>query len=323
MKPIKLPSGNYKVQKMMNGKRYSLTFDHRPTIKEVNDALSKRSTQVNGKMTMQDACASYIESRSNTLSPATFREYKGMARRLSPTLLNKPIDDITSSDVQREVNLIAKDRSPKTVRNYHGFIAAVLGTFRPELMLRSKLPQEEVKDDYIPNKDDIRALLKEAEGTVYEVPILLGCASLRRGEICALTMDDIEGNVIHITKDTVMDDDNNWVIKPPKTPTSVRDVIVPDQVIEAINRNGLYTGHPNSISDWMDATEKKIGLNHFSLQKCRHYFASQAHEVGISDADIMKAGGWKTDYVMKNVYRHSLAKDSSKAVSAVFEKLEL
>ena len=155
----------------------------------------------------------------------------------------------------------------------------------------------------------------------FEVPLLLACASLRRGEICALTMDDIDGNTIHITKDMVLDINKEWVIKPPKTTQSIRDVVVPDRVIEAISRNGLYKGHPNSISDWMDKAERTLGLEHFSLHKCRHYFASAAHEAGVSDADIMKAGGWKTDHVMKTVYRHSLAKDNSEATNAVFKNI--
>ena len=31
-----------------------------------------------------------------------------------------------------------------------------------------------------------------------------------------------------------------------------------------------------------------------------------AHAMGMSDADIMKSGGWKSDYVMKSVYRHAM-----------------
>ena len=31
--------------------------------------------------------------------------------------------------------------------------------------------------------------------------------------------------------------------------------------------------------------------------------------MGMSDADLLKSGGWKTDNVLKNVYRHAM-KDS-------------
>lgn len=321
MKVVKLKSGNYRIQKMINGKRYSFTFDHKPTSRELLEYVASISDSNNGKMTFSSAAESYIEARSNTLSPSTFKEYKGTLGRLSEEFTCLPVDRISQNDVQREINRLAKDKSPKTVRNYHGFIASVLGEFRPNLVLHTHLPMKDNKEPYIPTTEDIKALLDYSKGTEFEVPLLLACASLRRGEICALTMDDIEGNVIHITKDMVLDINKKWVIKPPKTTQSIRDVVVPDRVIEVIKKNGLYTGHPNSISDWMDSAEKKLGLQHFTLHKCRHYFASAAHEAGVSDADIMKSGGWKTDHVMKTVYRHSLAKDNSKATSAVFDKI--
>lgn len=321
MKIEKLPSGSYRIQKQIDGKRHSLTFDHKPTKKEIEAEISKRSIAVNGRMTFRDACVSYIDARTNTLSPKTIKEYRGTARRLSEGFLRLYVDDITQNDVQREVNSMARTRSPKTVRNYHGFIASVLGEFRKDLFLRTTLPPKDNKAVYVPNSADIKALLDAAKGTEYEVPILLGCASLRRGEICALTENDIKGNLISITKALVENDNKEWVIKKPKTNSSIRTVYVPDQVIDAINRNGLYKGHPNSITDWMTDTEKKLGLKHFSLHKCRHYFASEAHAQGVPDADILKIGGWKTDYVMKSIYRHSLQDDSSVATVSVFNQI--
>ena len=50
----------------------------------------------------------------------------------------------------------------------------------------------------------------------------------------------------------------------------------------------------------------KLGLPHFSLHKLRHYYASMAHSLGIPDQYIMKAGGWKTDNVLKSVYQHAM-----------------
>ena len=40
----------------------------------------------------------------------------------------------------------------------------------------------------------------------------------------------------------------------------------------------------------------------------RHYYVSFAHSLGMSDANIMASGGWKTDSVMKRVYRHDMRK---------------
>lgn len=317
----KLPSGSYRVQKQINGKRHSFTFDHKPTQKEINAAINNASNAVNGKLTFRTASESYINARSKVLSPATVREYKGTLSRLSDSFSNTLIDNITTNMVQLEINKLSENRAPKTVRNYHGFIASVLGEFRQDLHLHTKLPMKEKKEVYIPKSEDVKAILNEAKGTNYELPILLACAGMRRGEICALTESDIEGNIIHINKDMVLDENKKWVIKPPKTTESTRDIVVPDVIINLIREKGLYKGHPSNITDYLHATEKKLGLQKFSIHKLRHYFASEAHAQGISDADIMKAGGWSTDYVMKSVYRHSLEEDNSKATSAVFAQL--
>lgn len=320
---IEKRSKSFRIQKQIYGKRYSFTFDHKPTQKEIQQACSEITQRNNGKITFQNAAESYINARSNTISQSTEREYIGTLNRLSERFRAMQIDDIGTIDVQREINNLAKDKSPKTVRNYHGFISAVLGEFRPQLILTTKLPQKEKQSVYIPSSADIKQLIEYAKDTQYEVPILLGCASMRRSEICALTMDDIdiENRIIHITKGMVMDKNKEWVIKPPKTTESIRDIPLPDQVLDAILRNGLYTGHPNSISDWMDKAEKKLGLQHFSLHRCRHYFASAAHESGIPDADIQKAGGWRTNYVLNSTYKHSLKQDNSAASNAVFNTL--
>lgn len=36
------------------------------------------------------------------------------------------------------------------------------------------------------------------------------------------------------------------------------------------------------------------------MHKLRHYFTSKMSAIGIPEADIMKTGGWATDYVMNS-----------------------
>ena len=102
------------------------------------------------------------------------------------------IHDITALDIQTEINRLAKEHSPKTVRNYHGFISAVLSVFQPNLKI-STLPQKVKNDPYIPSDEDVKKILECAKGTECEIPIILACYGLRRSEICALTLDDLEG----------------------------------------------------------------------------------------------------------------------------------
>ena len=325
MKIEKLPSGSYRVRKMYKGQSYSVTFDYKPTQKEVMQAISAELDKVQGKherLTFETAAKNYISSKSNVISPSTEREYIGTISRLSDDFKQLNVSDINVTHIQKEINRLAKTLAPKTVRNYHGFISSVLNVCRPDLNINTTLPQKKKNDPYIPSDNDIKIILQHCTGTMYEIPILLGCYGLRRSEICALTLDDIEENTLHINKAMVMDKNKKWIIKSTKTTASTRDVIVPASLIEKILKQGyVYKGHPNSISDYLDKLQKKNNMEHFSLHKLRHYFASKMSALNIPEADIMAMGGWETDHVMKTVYRHSLEEDKKKSQKIASDKL--
>lgn len=310
MKIEKLPSGSYRVRKMYKGETYTVIFDYKPTQKEALQAISEElenETLRKEHMTFKQAAENYIDLKKNVLSPSTIREYTGTLGRLSDQLLSKRITDIKAIDIQKEINQLSKDKSPKTVRNYHGFITAVLGTFRSNLIINTTLPQKVKNEPYIPSDSDIKKIITEIEGTQFEIPILLACYGLRRSEICALTLDDLSGNTLTINKAMVFDNNKKWVIKTTKTTESTRDVIISPILAEKIRAQGfIYKGHPNSISKHLGRLQTKLGIPHFSVHKLRHYFASKMSELGIPEADILKIGGWNTDHVMKTVYRHSL-----------------
>ena len=43
--------------------------------------------------------------------------------------------------------------------------------------------------------------------------------------------------------------------------------------------------------------------------------------MNIPEADIMKLGGWETDYVMKGVYRHAMADRNKEAQKKASDQL--
>lgn len=310
MKIEKLPSGSFRIRKMYHGKTYTVITDYKPTQKEALQLLAAELDNVHEakmRMTFRTAAEQYIETKENVLSPSTIREYTGTVKRLSPGFADKNLSDITPLDIQKEINLHAKTKSPKTVRNYHGFISSVLKTFRPNLVISTTLPQKTKSEPYIPTDEDVKQVIQASVGTNYEIAIMLACYGMRRSEICALTLDDINGNIVTINKAKVLDKNKKWVIKTTKTEDSSREIWIPDELIAKIREKGsIYDGHPNDISDYLDSIQVKLGIPHFSIHKLRHYYASMSHSLGIPDVYIMKAGGWKSDNVLKNVYRHAM-----------------
>jgi len=326
MKIEKLPSGSYRIRKNYKGKTYTVIFDHKPTQKEAMQAMAAKLDKVkenHKSMTFQVAAEAYIESKRNILSPTTIRGYNAAIKSISDKLNHQNVYDITVLDVQAEINRMAKERSPKTVRNYHGFISAVLGTFCPNLKISTTLPQKIKNEQYIHSDEDIKQISAYAKATEYEIPLALACYGLRRSEICALKPGDIAGNTVRINKAKVLNENREWVEKSTKTTASTREVVIPARIADMIQKRGyVYKGHPNSITRYLEATEDALGIPHFPMHKLRHYFASKMSAMNIPEANIMKMGGWETDYVMKNVYRHAMEDKDKQEQKVAAERLE-
>lgn len=331
----KLPSGNYRCRVFVgkkDGKAIYKSFTA-PTKKEAeyeaNKYLVEQSTKRNepkNQKTFSAALDEYIESKTAVLSPATIRGYKNLHQNFLkkfPDFCNIKLSEITNSDVQKVVNELSATCSSKTVRNYHGLISTIVGK---EIRLSTTMPQRTYAEINIPTDDDIARLIKLVENTEMEIPILLGAfCMMRRGEICGLSIDDIKGNTIHIHHSLVKGPDHRWHLKAPKTTSSDRYIQAPPFVIQKIKKRGYITTHtPDRISINFGRILQRNNIPQFRFHDLRHYSASIRHALGIPDAYIMAEGGWKTDGVLKTVYRHAM-KDKMNDMQALannhFEKL--
>lgn len=311
----KLPSGNYRVTQMYKGKRYRFTLDHKPTQKEATLLLANTFEELDEDSAESgtfDSCIDdYIESKKDILSPSSIRGYKSIQRNCPEWFLRLNIYDINQEKVQKVVNEYSKGHSPKSTKNFNGLIVTVMKFKRPRMALHTTLPQKLKKDITIPNQADIWRLLDELKGTEYYIPIYLGCLGLRRSEVTALQPEDFHGNILSINKALITDDDGNLIVKTTKTTESTREIYVPDELVEAVKEKGyVYNGYPNNILRALHKYQDKLGMPRCRFHDLRHFYVSYAHSVGMSDAEIMKAGGWISDDVMKRVYRHSIDSNS-------------
>lgn len=325
MKIEKLPSGSYRIRKMYKGKMYTVTFEGKPTQKEAMLAMAKELEKVQNvktNMTFYKAAESYVDMKKNVLSPKTIKEYSEKAKRIPEWFCELPVSDISQVEINKLVNQLSKGRSPKTVRDYHGFVTAVMGTFYPYLRISTTLPQKVKKEPYTPSGEDVRRIMNAVKDTKFEVAITLACYGLRRSEICALTPEDVDGDILHINKALVQAEGGEWVVKSTKTTGSTRDIVIPEELAKKIKQQGyVYKGAPGNLTKHLDRIEKKLGIEHFSLHKLRHYFASQMSALGVPEADILKMGGWETDHIMKSVYRHSMIEREEQAKREAAKKL--
>lgn len=106
-----------------------------------------------------------------------------------------------------------------------------------------------------------------------DIPILLAAfGPMRRGEICALDSDHINGNIVHVEYSMAMDEHHNWVKKSPKTISGNRYIEFPDFVAEKLkNIKGNVTNlTPSQISDRFIDVIARTGVSKFRFHDLQH-----------------------------------------------------
>lgn len=319
-----LPSGLYRVivyvGKDENGKKKykSFTDKDKRRCEKIASVYADEHRVVNDSSTLEGAVSDFLDIRKAVLSPSTYRGYASVDRYFKThykSFYERSVYDITADNLQTVVNdMVENGQSPKSISNKLGLISAVL-TYKDMRMPGIKMPERERPDFNIPDAKDVEKILKKAKGKDIEVPILLAAyGGMRRSEICALTLDDITGDTIHITKAIVPNEKNKSVQKSPKTYDSKRDVPMSHEIIEKILKKGYVTDveNPEIISQRFRRVTKDAGYEDMRFHDLRHFHASYLHAKGIPDQYIMARCGWKTDTVMKRIYRHTLQSEEEK-----------
>lgn len=327
MKIDQVSKNTYRIRKQYKGKQYTLYFDHKPTEKEVtlklSDLYNEDAPMGQKKATLGYCMNDYISIKNKILSPSTIRSYHQLVRMYPDWLKKMNIYDLTQADIQRAVNEYYADHSAKSTKNYNGFISSVLKTYRPNFRPIITLPKRKPNQVTLPTKDEVLQIIDYFDGTEYHIPIQLACLGMRRSEICALSLSDLQGNQITINKGLVTDSDNKLVSKDmPKTLASIRRIYIPDKLADEIREKGyIYKGYPNSIVRALHRAQDDLNITRFRLHDLRHFYVSYAHSIGMVDADIMKAAGYTTDEVMKKVYRHSMDRgnEQKRVNDSIFE----
>lgn len=312
MKAQKISKNTYRAKKTYKKKEYYAYFDHKPTQKEMvlafADLFNEKPT--NCAMNVKQAIDAYIQANENVLSLSTVRGYRAMQRNLPEGLADTQLLDLDGPQLQQYASDIMADHTVKYCKNIMGLVLSVLKLYRPAFTYKVKYPkvsESDQEDSYIPTPEEVAAINKEAEGTRYEVALLLASScGLRRGEICALDIKDLSAdNMLTINKDMVQDEGNEWHIKPPKTKGSIRTIHINDYIADKIRAQGyIFKGTPSHIYRFLTRTQNKLGLKKFTLHSLRHYVCSVLADNNVPEATIMYVLGWSDPSVMKRVYRH-------------------
>ena len=272
-------------------------------------------------VSLLDAVNSYISSREGTVSPSTIRAYTSYKKHHLDDIGMMDVNNIDQAQLQKWVSDLSQELKPKTVKEIVNLVNSAYFDATGNKMTMT-LPKAAPKEQHTPTDAEIKELLDSVSEDLRICILLSAFCSLRRGEICALEDTDFANGYVTVSKTMVRDVTGDWIIKQPKTPGSVRHVPVPDKLMKMIEgRTGKIVPF---VPDRLTKKFRKAVNEKYRFHDLRHYYASTAHYLGIPDAYIMANGGWKTDSVMKRVYREALPdklKEQNNKIEEHFKKI--
>lgn len=310
----KLPSGAWRVQVMVEGARVSVT-DTDPKVAQAKAAALKakltEAAAAPSQLTVGAAIDRYIATKSGVLSPATIAGYKRIrANALSP-LANIKLPALTQAKIQRVISDLSRTKSPKTVRNAHGLLSAVLREYKPEMTLRTTLPQKRRYEVHIPTDTEIASIIQASHGTPMELPVLLAVwLGLRASEICGISWDCVQGNTLHI-KQAKVAGENGPTLKATKTFSGDRYLRLPQPIADLIQAQphiDEFVVHLTGQAIYKRFVRlcQKAGVPHYRFHDLRHANASVMLALGVPDKYAMERMGHATPNMLKTTYQHTM-----------------
>lgn len=313
-KPRELPSGAWRCEIMVDGRRISVVEDD-PEVAHAKALAIKagivEQKEKEKKVTLDEAIQNYIQAGTGVLSPTTIRGYEIMRKHRFKSIMGRDVRSITRLDVQRAVSEEAKKKSPKTVKNAYGLLTAVLKDYGVTLQ-GVKLPQNiRQKKQYL-SVDEIVRLIDASVGDMCEIPIVMAVwLGMRRSEVCGLCWDcvDLENGTVEVRRALVPDKDNKWVLKDmPKNEGSQRTIKCPDYIMEKLRdiyhgQSGRVFNHcPTTVIRHVHAICKKAGITDTTVHGLRHANAAIMIMLNVVDKYAMARNGWTSDYTFKQIY---------------------
>lgn len=334
-KPIELPSGSWRCQVMVNGKRIDVIEDdpvaaHAKALAIKSGVVEEEKGERKGDIALKDAIQKYIDQRDKVLSPSTIRGYHVIMENRFPALMKKTVSKIDERDLQEAINAEAKAKSAKTIKNSIGLVVAVLGEYKTINTKRLRFPQRAKKEHPYLDGDQIVRLISACQGDIAEIPILLGVwLGMRRSEIFGLQWEsiDFERSKISVDHSLVYDKDENPILKTAmKTETSNRILDCPQYIMKKLDeyqpvlerRTGaVFHMHPNTVYKNLEKICKSCDIPFVGVHGLRHTNASVMLSLGIVDKIAMARGGWSSKETMERIYQHLFDSDKQAADTAI------
>lgn len=319
-------------------------------------------------MLFGDYLRKWLEYRKSAIAITTYHAYKTrIERKIAPYFDERKmkLGSLKAAHVQEfYIHLENEKLKPCTIKCYHELMNTALNyAVRSELILANPLRlvyrpsvRKSIEPHSCYNELELEKLFKVSEGTLLEIPILLGAFyGLRRSEIIGLKWSavDFENNLINInhTIVPVYSESSYIYVKENRTKTisSRRTLPLIDPVkgklikLKAIQMNNrlvcgnayedtegyicvnevgrLYT--PNWLTTSFGKLLKKHGLRHIRFHDLRHSCASILLRKGVQMKYIQEWLGHSNIATTADIYSHLEVSDMIPLASTIEKAMQV
>lgn len=300
--------------------------------------------KTNTQIPFKDIAALWIKKKETSTKDSTYIHYLNLLKNhIEPKLGDEYIEDITLLKLERTMITYSTEGrldyggglSQKTVCDITIIIKSILRyaeTLGHNLScnLESfsvKQPSGELR--VLSHKEQVvinEFLLEQDDLTTLGILIAL-YTGVRIGELCALNIDDFDIDMKKVTINKTMQRLQNKQsngknktyisITTPKTKNSIREIPIPDFIVERVLSIGytsgsyILTGLPNkfveprTMENRFNRLMRKLSIEDVSFHTLRHTFATRCVEVGVDIKTLSETLGHANVNITLNRYVHS------------------
>ncbi len=267
-----------------------------------------------------------ISKGGRPYKPSTIRSYKTALRdRVLPALGGRRVSELRRADVNEFVKKLQQDRlSGSTIKNTLDPLRVILREARDSEIIATdplaglRLPSDEVKRDRIATPEEANVLIEALPPEDRALWASAFFAGLRRGELRALRVSDLDVAKAEIAVERTWDD--SGVPVTPKSEAGRRRVpmfdllrgYLIDHLLDC-RRGGedLVFGRtasdpftPSTVRNRALAAWEDAGLEPIGLHECRHSFASMLIDAGGNPKALQEALGHASIQMTWDRYGH-------------------
>lgn len=318
-----------------DGKRHAV-YDRDPAKLHAKIEERESSETATPTVTFSEVADAWATQRWEELSYKTVEAYKPVFRRVAARFGDRALEDIQTADIATYLQELARQGYAKrTVQMHRDMIGQIYrraiadGLTRYSPVDHVEMPRSLPSGTRGIASDAAVAAVKKAREHPFALFGLVCLYSgLRRGEALGLKYEDIDraARLIHVRR-SVEYVGNNPHIKPPKTASGKRDVILLDVLADALpNKKHGYvftgdSGNPLTRDQYRKRWKSycdALGVE-LTAHQLRHAYATILYEAGVGDKDTQEQLGHSRIELTRDVYTHITQRQRSRTAAKLNE----